>query len=346
MIDLGDRELVALIGFAGGIVLGLAARLGRFCTMGAIEDAVYSGDYRRARMWALAVAVAIVATFGADAAGLLDLRGSLYLSTGWNPQGTVLGGLLFGYGMALCGACGYMALARIGGGDIRALVIVIVMGLAAYMAMGGVTATLWVSFFPRPPTPEGELGIAHLAAHRLGLPPIAVAMAVAGAFAALALFGRGPMGRRGALWAAAVGLTVAGGWVATGTIADVAFAPVDIESFSFAAPLGESLLYLMTSTGSAVNFGIGSVPGVIVGAFLGSLLRRDFRWEACDDPRELRRQLIGAFLMGTGGVGALGCSIGQGMTAFSVLAISAPLVVISIVIGARLGLYQLLEMRL
>jgi uncharacterized membrane protein YedE/YeeE len=99
---------------------------------------------------------------------------------------------------------------------------------------------------------------------------------------------------------------------------------------------------MTSSAGGSVGFGVGSVAGVVAGACIGSILRGQFRWEACDDPRELRRQIFGAVLMGIGAVLALGCTIGQGISAFSVLSFSAPIVFASIFIGAALGLRQLI----
>jgi uncharacterized membrane protein YedE/YeeE len=114
-----EEELLALaIGALGGIALGLAARMGRFCTLGAIEDALYGEDLRGVRMWALALAVAITGTFALAATGRLDLSRTLYASSVWNPAASIVGGLVFGYGMAIAGNCGFGALARLGGGDL------------------------------------------------------------------------------------------------------------------------------------------------------------------------------------------------------------------------------------
>ena len=155
MLDfISEPALTALVGLIGGIVLGLAARIGRFCTLGAIEDA-YSGESTlRLRMWGIAIGVAIICTFTLSAAGLLELDQTLYLSQCWNPAASVAGGLLFGYGMALAGNCGYGALARVGGGDLRSFLIVLIMGIAAYMTLGGPFAEvrLWIFGSPSPAT--------------------------------------------------------------------------------------------------------------------------------------------------------------------------------------------------
>jgi hypothetical protein len=102
------------------------------------------------------------------------------------------------------------------------------------------------------------------------------------------------------------------------------------------------MLYAMTSSGNSISFGTGSVVGVILGALIGSLIKGHFRWEVCDDPRELRRQILGAALMGVGAVVAVGCSVGQGLSAFSVLTFSAPVTLACILMGAAIGLRQLI----
>ena len=140
-----------------------------------------------------------------------------------------------------------------------------------------------------------------------------------------------------------VGLVITWGWFATGNLANDPFDPYPLESFTFSAPLGETIIYFMTMTGSSLNFGIGAVLGVIAGAAVTSVAQSYFRWEACDDAREMRRQILGGFLMGVGGVTALGCTIGQGVTAASLLAFSAPIALISIFVGVWIGLHTLIE---
>ena len=145
------------------------------------------------------------------------------------------------------------------------------------------------------------------------------------------------------LWGAVVGLVITSGWVGTQWVASNGFEGLSVVSHSFSAPIGEGLLYLMTASGNSVSFATGSVLGVLIGSLLGSLVKGHFRWEACDDPRELGRQIFGAAAMGVGSVLALGCSIGQGLSAFSVLAYSAPVTLICIMLGAAIGLRQLIQ---
>ncbi len=345
MIDWPTSSIVALAGFAGGVVLGLAARLGRFCTLSAIEDALYGDDLRRLRMWALALGVAIALVAVLKYAGAVAFDTSLYHRLDPNPLAWVVGGLLFGVGMAFCGSCGYGTLVRVGGGDLRALFGFLVIGIAAYMAIAGPTAEF------------RQAAIAPFALSRLDHPPMITdwigqsgwaEMALSAGVASLILiwslscatFRRS---LRHVFWGVMVGLAVVSGWLATGWLGADPFEPQLVMSHTFSVPLGRTLIYVMTMSSSTLTFGIGATFGVIAGAFIGALLRREFRWEGADDAREMRRHLIGAFLMGTGGVYAGGCTIGQGLSAASLLAVSAPVVMLSIWCGVWLGLNYLME---
>lgn len=339
---LGEANTAALVGLLGGIALGLAARIGRFCTLGAIEDMLYGGDDRRLRMWGIAIGTAILATHMAVAFNLFDLSHSAYLDRAWNPVGTIIGGLMFGYGMALSGNCGYGALARLGGGDLRAFVIVIVMGLSAYFVMSGPLAHGRVWLFPVETGTTQPQGFSQLA-DQMGLPPGLIGLTVGLGFFALSLSSAKIRNApKYIFWGVIVGLAVTSGWVGTSWIATAGFAAEPIETHTFAAPIGDTILYGMTASGNALSFSVGSICGVVLGAVLGSWSKGHFRWEACDDPRELGRQILGAALMGPGAVLAVGCSVGQGIAAFSVLAFSAPIALLAILVGAALGLKQLI----
>lgn len=342
---LTDSQTVALIGLFGGLLLGLAARLGRFCTMGAIEDLLYGGSDVRMRMWALAIGTAMTGSFGLMAAGLLDSSQTFYLSIRWMPMASIIGGLMFGYGMALAGNCGYGAIARLGGGDLRSFVIVLVMGVSTYVVLAGPLAPLRNFFFHQVPvTTDIPPGLAHHAAALTGLPLAPIGIAVGLLICAAALASSGLRHEPKAIfWSVMVGVAIVSGWAGTQWVHAHGFEALPVVSHSFSAPVGETILFAMSGSLRPVSFAVGSVGGVWMGAFIGSLIKGHFRWEACEDPRELRRQIIGAAVMGAGAVIAMGCTVGQGMTAFSVLAISAPVTFLSIFAGAALGLRQLIE---
>lgn len=344
MIELfGESWTLVVFGFLSGAVLGVAARVGRFCTLGALEDWHYGRSSTRVLMWGAALGFSILTVFALAGAGLIDIRQSLYLTSSSGVLAALFGGLTFGIGMALSGNCGYGALARMGGGEMRSFLIVIVMGLAAMAAISGPLAPLRVALFPVAQVEPATAGIAHAIADRTGVDVELLGMTIGGLIlAASAYLARD----RRVLWGIAVGAAIAAGYAATSYVAQNGFEPVTIRSHTFSAPVGEAMIYVMLSSGLTPGFGIGSVAGVVAGAFLGSLGMRSFRWEACDDQRELRRQLAGAALMGVGAVVAMGCSIGQGLSAFAVLGVTAPVTLASIWVGAFLGLRYLIEGRI
>lgn len=342
---LTDSQAVALVGLVGGVMLGLAARLGRFCTLGAIEDLLYGGSDQRLRMWALAIGTAVVGSFVLIGSGLLNGTESFYLSIRWMPLASIVGGLMFGYGMALSGNCGYGAIARLGGGDLRSFVIVLVMGVSTYVVLAGPLAPLRDALFHQAPvTTDVPPGLAHHAAAITGLPVAGIGIAVGLLFCAVALGSAAfRSDAKSVFWSVVVGLAIVTGWAGTYHVAHTGFDALPVVSHSFSAPVGETILYAMTGSAREVSFAVGSVAGVWVGAFIGSLIKGHFRWEACEDPRELRRQIIGAAIMGAGAVIAIGCTVGQGLSAFSMLAISAPVTCVAIFAGAAFGLRQLIE---
>ena len=344
MLDIfSDASTLALFGLLGGVILGLAARLGRFCTLGAIEDVLYQGNSIRLRMWLLAIGIAGLGSFGLAGSGLLQLDQSIYHQVAWAPLAGAAGGLAFGYGMALAGNCGFGALARFGGGDLRSFVIVLVMGISAYFILSGPLAQLRLMLIASAEIktdfrsyPELLSSVTGASIVPLGL-TISAMITLAAAWSAPFL--RNP---RALLTGVAVGFAIVSGWAGTQWVASHGFSETPINSHTFTSPLGETLLFLMTSSGGGLTFGVGSVFGVLLGAFAGSLIKGQFRWEACEDPRELKRQVIGAVLMGFGAVLAMGCTIGQGISAFSLLTLNAPIVFASIFIGAAIGLRQLI----
>ncbi|MEO9864332.1 MAG: YeeE/YedE family protein [Yoonia sp.] len=339
----GDANMAAVVGLFGGVLLGLAARLGRFCTLGAIEDVLYGGNDSRLRIWIAAIGFAIIGSFGLMATDLFDPAASFYVGQTWSPVASIAGGLLFGYGMALAGNCGFTALARLGGGDLRSFVIVVVMGLAAFATLSGPLAWIRVYLFPTPETAATPNGIAHLIGTATGISIPLIGTIIGVAAVAFALSNRAfRTDRMNTFWSIVIALAVVSAWAGMSFINRTGFDDLAIVSHTFSVPIGETMLYGMTASGQSLSFGIGSVVGVWVGAFIGSLMKGHFRWEACEDPRELRRQIFGATMMGVGAVVAIGCSIGQGLSAFSILSFSAPVTFAAIFAGAALGLRQLI----
>ena len=334
------------LGLVFGVAFGFVARRGRFCTLGAIEDSVYSDDTRRLRTWLLAIGVAIVGVHLLEAYAGLDLTKSIYTGSRLELGALIMGGLIFGFGMALNGTCGMGTLRQIGGGDLRAVISFLVIGVTAMMTMRGLTGVVRVAVTDPLSVDLGTRATQRIP-HLAGLTAqgaLLAAIAIGLAIAAFAFAHRGfRAAPRFAVTGVLIGLIVVGGWWATGVAGFDEFDTRRIESFTFVGPLGETLLYAMLSTALSLDFPIGAVAGFIAGAFLAAISDGSFRWQIPANVSELKRRLVGAFLMGFGGVTALGCTIGQGVTGVSTLSVGSVIALVSIVAGGRLGLWWIVE---
>ncbi|MGL4240052.1 MAG: YeeE/YedE family protein, partial [Beijerinckiaceae bacterium] len=255
--------------------------------------------------------------------------------------------LMFGLGMALVGTCGFGSLVRLGGGDLRAFVVILTFAAAAYAMLRGALAPFRIGVIEQvsTPMPGGHpAGIVEVAEGLTGWPLRALLAFGLAAALILAVVADRRLWKAPRLLAAglALGLGVTAGWVATGVLADD-FTPVRVQSLTFVAPVARGVFSLVLGGADWFDFGAMSVAGVILGAGLAALAADEFRWEAFDDHYEMRRHLAGAILMGAGGVLAGGCTIGQGITAGSLLAVSWPIAALGILIGARIGIAILVE---
>jgi len=350
LAELTTGQLVALSGVLLGAIIGWVARWARFCTFGAVEDMVLTGDLRRLKCWALAIAVAMLGVQLMHTTGIARIDETFYLGPNLHWAGAIAGGLLFGLGMALVGTCGFGTLVRMGGGDLKAVVTFLVMGLTAYMTASGITS------YPRRFVLEavdldlsniGGQGLPHIAAALFGLDAqnlwLPMALVFAGLLLAWCFAGDGLRGNpRDVTAGLVIGLVVIGGFAATGILGNDPFEPAPVQSLSYVIPPGRTVIYLATFVGSTINFSIALVFGTIAGSFACALWKAELRLEAYDDAREMRRHLLGGFMMGFGGVSAYGCTIGQGISGMATLSAAAPLALGAILVGATGGLYYLL----
>lgn len=353
MSELSPTTVVGIGGFFVGLVFGAIAQRTNFCTMGGISDLVLMGDGRRFRAWILAIAVAIVGSQALHFAGTIDLDKSIYLSSNLGWLGAVIGGAMFGFGMTQTGGCGSKTLVRLGAGNLKSLVVFVVLGIVAYMTLRGLLALARVQLESVSNIDLKLRGlqnqnIGEMAGVLFGLQAGAArAIAAAAVVAALLTYCfKDPAfrsSRSDIAAGTAIGVCVIAGWLVTGVIADDEFNPVPLASITFVAPVGESLQYLMTFTGSTVNFGIAVVGGVICGSFLTAVATDTFRIESFVDRNDLARHLGGAALMGAGGVMALGCTVGQGITGMSTLSLGSTIAWLSILSGGYFGIKYLEE---
>jgi hypothetical protein len=350
MLESGAIEGVVLAGLACGLVLGGAARGVRFCTFGAIEDVVMTGNTVRLRTWFFAMAVAMLVTQFAAHWGYARLDETAYLARLFPWAAALAGGTLFGFGMALAGNCGYGTIIRMSSGDMRAMAVFVVLGISAYVTARGIISPLRKAVFDPLAADFGEGGSAGIGAvfsAASGLPALVPAMLISAVLAiwcfASPKFRASP---KDIAAAAIIGAAVGGGFVLTSAIGETSFDPVPVQSVSYALPPGETLLYFMTYTGARMDFGIAAILGTIIGAFAVALIKHEIRLEGFDEARDMRRQMLGAVLMGAGGVTAGGCTVGQGLAGIATLSLAAPLAIAGILVGAAAGVQYLIGGRM
>jgi uncharacterized membrane protein YedE/YeeE len=346
--ELQPKYVVLALGFVLGLIFGASVQRSNYCTMGAISDAVLMGDTRRLRAALLSIAIALMASQLLDALGLADLARSIYRTPALGWAGAILGGAAFGFGMVLAGGCGSRILVRAGAGNLKSLVAVLVVAVTALMTLRGLIATL-----RRPFEQATQIDLRSIGASSQGLPDLLARASGLGAGIWQALLTLG-LGLGIAAWALSsptfrreralltasvlVGLVIPAAWAATTWGAGDPFEPMQVASLSFVAPIGEGLQYLMFFTGISLGFGAATVGGVLVGSLLAALLSGQFRLEGFRDTPDLLRHISGGMMMGAGGVLALGCTIGQGLSGLSTLALGSFIAVASIVFGAVLAL--------
>ncbi|MBT8124484.1 MAG: YeeE/YedE family protein [Gammaproteobacteria bacterium] len=357
MEELSNLHLVALLGFIIAMVFGFVGNKTHFCSMGAISDVVNMGSKGRMGAWFLAIGIAILGVQYLYISGLVDIDASVYRSPNLYILSYILGGILFGIGMTLAAGCGQRNLVRVGGGNLKALIVLIVLGVTAYMTMRGVLAIVrleYVYSINADLTNQGinNQGLLSYIGSLLKLEDISLLQKIGGfvvAFGFIAYAFKHEEFRKSfdnILAGVAIGACVVAAWYVTGYVGQDDFDPITPQGMAFIGPTGNTISYLMTFTGAEINFGIAVVFGMIVGSFLYAIISGNFRIETFNNKSEMVNHLVGAVMMGFGGVLSFGCTIGQGVTGMSTLAIGSFLTLASIIFGSALTMkiqYHMLD---
>lgn len=350
-------SLVLWLSLALSVVLGWLVQRTHFCTMGALSDLLLMRDATRLRQWALALAVAMLGLGAFSALGWMSPLDSIYALSRFPWLSFVLGGFVFGIGMVLASGCPTKNLVRLGGGSLKALVVLLVMGLSALATLRGAPGLLRVRWLD-PITVDVESGpfMGQWLSAVSGL-PAALGFLVAALLVGLPLLiwvftGRGFAEKNNLLAGAGIGLVLLCTWWVSGVLGFVPEHPQTlepvfvgtasgrIEGLSFTGPVAQWLdawVYLADGR-KRITLGMALVPGVVIGAALGAWRSREFRWEGFTRTSDLARHLVGAVLMGIGGVSAMGCTFGQGLTGLSTLSWGSVVAVLAIASGALLTL--------
>ncbi len=347
------NTLVLGASFFLSLIFGAIAQRTHFCTMGAISDVVNMGDWTRMRQWGLAIGVALVGFGLLVYTGLIDPTQTLHGGKRWLWLSAAVGGLLFGFGMVLASGCGSKTLVRVGSGNLKSLVVLLVMGVAGFATLKGITAVLRVATVDEVSVDLAvTANLPHLAASALGQSPALMALLLGLGLGAIcivwALRGEQFLRTDNLLAGFGIGGIIVAMWWVSGSLGHLAEHPETLEevylatnsgraeSLSFVAPVSYALDWLMfySDKSKVLTLGIVSVLGVIVGSALMALGTRSFRWEGFGGTEDVANHLVGALFMGVGGVTAMGCTIGQGLTGLSTLGLNGLVAFVAIVLGA------------
>ena len=361
-----ESELPALISqvlwaaFALAVVFGAIAQHTHFCTMGAVADIVNMGEWTRMRMWLMAMGVAMIGFNAMVAAGWVQAGQSVYAGPRLIWLSNVLGGLLFGFGMVLASGCGSKTLVRIGGGSLKSLIVFCVLAIAAYATLRGAVAVARVATVDTVAVvlPSGQ-DLPSMLAQATGVAKATLALALGGVIGGALLLvglarpeGRSPDALLGGL---GIGAVIVGVWWVSGRLGHLNEHPVTLEevflatntqrmeSLTFVAPMAYTVdwLILFSDKSKVLTVGIVTTLGVVIGSAVVALLNRSFRWEGFGGTEDTANHIVGAVLMGVGGVAAMGCTVGQGLSGVSTLALGSFIALAGIIAGAVLALrYQ------
>jgi uncharacterized protein len=345
-------------------ILGIIMQKTSFCTLGAVSDGILMEDWSRMRQWCLAIGIAILGVALMSHLGWVDVSKSFYTGNRVLYLSTLIGSTLFGIGMVLASGCGSKTLIRIGGGNLKSIVVFIVLGLVAYMTMRGFLGIMKANTIDKvslslstnqdlPSILSASFGIA-----KENLRSI-LALIIGGAFIGFAVLKKSFWNAENLLAGIGVGVGITAIWWVSGHYAHLTEDPNTLqeaflvtnsgrmESLSFVAPYAFALDWMMfTSDKSKVlTIGIVAVIGMILGSAIGSILSKNFRWESFRGVEDTANHLVGAALMGFGGVTAVGCTVGQGLSGLSTLALNSFIAFPGFILGAYIGL-QYLQWRL
>lgn len=319
-------------GLVIGLIFGATGQFSGFCLNRALKEYWQSGALHKAQSFVLALCVAVIGTQSLAQFELIDLSKSIYRGPTFSWLLVPLGGVLFGYGMMLANGCGARTLVLCAQGNLRSLVVLLCLGISAYATLSGVLGPMRQSLSQMTMIGSGSIA---------NLPLQAQAWLISAVLLCLVVFGFWKLNllrhKKDLFAGFVVGLLIVAGWFSTGWLAFDEFEPVNLVSLTFVAPVGETIQYAMIATGMKLSFGVSTVLGVLIGSFLVAWLSKSLHLQGFSSAREMLRYIAGGMAMGVGGALALGCSIGQGLTGLSTLALSSVIAMAGILVGARLG---------
>ncbi|MCA0044014.1 YeeE/YedE family protein [Celeribacter litoreus] len=327
---IGESPSAAIFGMITGLIFGVSAQRSQFCLRAATVEFARGRLGPKVAVWFLTLSTAIVWVQAAQLLGLFRGADARIMAVPGSWSGAIIGGLMFGVGMVLSRGCSGRLLVLASTGNLRSVVSGLIFAVTAQMSLHGMLSPLRDRLASLSIT--GSENVNLLSALHL---PNGSGLVLGLMFAALALYlaAKNQIGPKTWIFASGVGFAVAVGWGLSWQLAQVAFDPVPVTSVTFSGPSANTLMFFLDRK-AVLEFDVGLVPGVVIGAFAASMFAGEFRWQSFDSVPVMRRSMIGAVLMGFGAMLAGGCAIGNGVTGGSVFAATAWLALFCMWIGA------------
>lgn len=325
----------ALGGLVIGLLFGVVMQQSRFCLVGAVSSALLIRDLRHGQAYLAAWAVAIGGTTLLEVDGLVDIAQTSYRSGALDWLGSILGGLMFGFGATLAGGCASRSLVIAAEGHLGGVLTLLTMFLFAGISMYGMLepARVWLLQHTALEIGDGDLGLASLLSLPVAIPGLVIPVVL---LLLIPRLGPSIVNRWRILGGAALGLLVVAGWWLTGSLTQDELAPVAASSVRITGPMAEIHYLLATGTRLVLGFGLTFLIGLFLGAMASARFSGRFHWHR-PDPSRISAHLVGGSLMGMGAVLAGGCNIGQGLSGASTLSLASLLAGAAIFLGVILG---------
>ena len=328
----GEPRVLLVGGLLSGLLFGFFAQRSKFCLRAAVIEFWHGRFGEKLAVWLLAFSTAVVAVQLFVVSGLLDVSTARQLASKGSLSGALIGGLIFGVGMVMTRGCASRLLVLSANGNLRALLSGLIFAVTAQASMNGILSP-WREALAGLWTIDGGNARDLLALTGMGRSS-GLVFGLVWLAAGIWFARRHQVKTWGWIGGIGAGLMVGVAWWFTWRLAGLLFEPTPVQSLSFTGPSADVLMLVLSPPGQQLNFDLGMVPGVFLGSFIAAWFTRELKLEGFQGGHAMRRYIIGAVLMGFGGMLAGGCAVGAGVSGASVFAVTAWVTLTGMWLGA------------
>lgn len=328
MFELKVFEIVNILAVVIGVIFGFVSQQKQFCFSGSIKDYIHTKSTKRAASVVMAMIVAIISTTIIANYFDLDLSQSNYYKSNINYFAIIAGGVMFGVGMMIADGCSSRSLVKFAQGDSNALITLVFMAIFAFAATRGILYGVFDPFINN----ETLINISSYIDNF----KVNIYLALTILFIFLAILTKKIKRVFSLIDGFIIGLLISFAWFVTGYIGAESFErSIELSSISFVYPSAKSLEFVTFYNLTELSFGVCLIFGVLIGTYISTVFNKKYSFGCTVNKsiKKVKNNIIGGALMGIGGVMAIGCTVGQGLSGLSTLAFSSFLAIASIFIS-------------